>query len=225
MPTGLIGIAIVFPIVFSINAAYSRREQALNCLATLKSCSAGLIAGHKDWVSNDKYDHFERSHMLVSELLNTITVYLTSADRDYHKYHNIYRYFSQISLSNEELRAAGITGSELSRLNQYLQIMITSFEQMNNIAHYRTPLTLRAYTLVFLHIFPILYGPYFAFLTHNYFFYSGFIVSLVYSTVLVSLNNLQDELEDPYDGVGIDDIDFTNQQEYLNVFKTNLIDK
>ena len=28
MPTGLIGIAVVFPIVFSINAAYRRREEA-----------------------------------------------------------------------------------------------------------------------------------------------------------------------------------------------------
>ncbi|SVA89950.1 uncharacterized protein METZ01_LOCUS142804, partial [marine metagenome] len=30
IPTDLIGIAIVFPIVFSINAAYVRREKALS---------------------------------------------------------------------------------------------------------------------------------------------------------------------------------------------------
>ena len=33
LPTGLIGIAIVFPIVFSINAAYHRREEALGYFA------------------------------------------------------------------------------------------------------------------------------------------------------------------------------------------------
>ena len=224
MPTGLIGIAIVFPIVFSINAAYTRREQALNNLAVLKSCSAALVAGHKDWVKDNNGEHFERITMLVSEIMNTIKIYLSSDSRDYHKYHNIYRYFSQISLSNEELRKSAISSSELSRLNQYLQQMINSFEQMNNIAHYRTPMTLRAYTLVFLHVFPIIYGPYFAFLTHNFFYFSGFLVSLVYSTVLVSLNNLQDELEDPYDGIGIDDIDFNRQEEYLDVFKVNLLD-
>ena len=29
IPTGLIGLAVVFPIVFSINSAYRRREEAL----------------------------------------------------------------------------------------------------------------------------------------------------------------------------------------------------
>ena len=36
VPTDLIGIAIVFPIVFSINAAYSRRERHLNIIQFLK---------------------------------------------------------------------------------------------------------------------------------------------------------------------------------------------
>ena len=33
MPSGFIGIAIIFPIVFSINAAYRRREEALRYFA------------------------------------------------------------------------------------------------------------------------------------------------------------------------------------------------
>jgi hypothetical protein len=54
IPTGLIGIAIIFPIVFSINAAYRRREEALKSFASLKShscchllCTQGL--GAREW--------------------------------------------------------------------------------------------------------------------------------------------------------------------------------
>lgn len=48
MPTGLIGIAIVFPIVFSINAAYRRREEALAYLASFKASAVSLYYAHRD---------------------------------------------------------------------------------------------------------------------------------------------------------------------------------
>ena len=38
----LIGIAVVFPIVFSINGAYKRREVALNLYGTLKAHGRSL---------------------------------------------------------------------------------------------------------------------------------------------------------------------------------------
>ena len=36
LPSGLIGIAIIFPIVFSINTAYKRREEVLKFFAKPK---------------------------------------------------------------------------------------------------------------------------------------------------------------------------------------------
>ncbi len=50
LPTALIGIAIVFPIVFSINAAYRRREEALGNFASLKSNAVALYYAHRDWI-------------------------------------------------------------------------------------------------------------------------------------------------------------------------------
>jgi len=50
IPTGLIGIAIIFPIVFSINAAYRRREEALKSFASLKSHAVAVFFAHRDWV-------------------------------------------------------------------------------------------------------------------------------------------------------------------------------
>ena len=42
VPTDLIGIAIVFPIVFSINAAYSRREKALEHYSVFKGSALSI---------------------------------------------------------------------------------------------------------------------------------------------------------------------------------------
>ena len=41
LPSSLLGIAIIFPIVFSINTAYKRREEALKYFASLKAHAVG----------------------------------------------------------------------------------------------------------------------------------------------------------------------------------------
>jgi len=43
LPTAIIGIAIVFPIVFSINAAYRRREEALGYYSSVKAHGVALV--------------------------------------------------------------------------------------------------------------------------------------------------------------------------------------
>ena len=85
---------------------------------------------------------------------------------------------------------------------------MTNFEKMRNIAVYRTPRSLRAFTRFFLSSFPILFGPYFAFLASTSFPTVGYCIALIYSLVLVGLDNIQEDLENPYDGIGVDDIDF-----------------
>ena len=50
VPTDLISIAIVFPIVFSINAAYSRREKALEHYSVFKGSALSRRYAHMHWV-------------------------------------------------------------------------------------------------------------------------------------------------------------------------------
>ena len=87
---------------------------------------------------------------------------------------------------------------------------------MRNIANYRTPVTLRAYSRVFLNLFPIAFGPYFAVLSNKSTAlpYVGYLVAILYSLVLVSLDNLQEGLEDPFDSLGADDIDLNATADY-----------
>ena len=54
LPTTLIGIAVIFPIVFSINSAYRRREEALKYLASIKGHLIALAFAARDWTPKDK---------------------------------------------------------------------------------------------------------------------------------------------------------------------------
>ncbi len=217
LPTALIGIAIVFPIVFSINAAYRRREDALKDFGSLKGHAIALYYAHRDWIPESTPDHSVRMKAIFDELLNAIYVYLTGTGDRTTSFENVYGHFSRLSNSMEVLRAAGVSGSEISRCNQYLRAMMIDFERMRNISCYRTPTTLRAYSQVFLNIFPILFAPYFAYISSESYDASGYVVAIVYGLVLVSLDNIQEDLENPFDGIGSDDLRLDIAQHYENI--------
>jgi len=204
--TDLIAIAIVFPIVFSINAAYKRREEALGYFASLKAHSIALYYGHRDWAPDNSPEHARRMRPLIEDLLKSIHRYFISPEEKDAQFQEVYGHFSEISSSIEKLRHAGATPGDISNANQTLRAMMTDFEKMRNIYLYRTPTALRAYSHVFLLVFPVLFAPSFAKLSEDYFTAAGFMVAAVYSLVLVSLDNIQEHLENPYDEVGADDL-------------------
>ena len=84
--------------------------------------------------------------------------------------------------------------------------MIIAFDNLKSIHVYRTPITLRAYSKVFIYIFPIIYGPYFASNFKDFSAHLEYVMPVLYSFILVSLDNIQDHLEHPFDEVGEDDI-------------------
>ncbi len=222
LPTGIIGLAIVFPIVFSINAAYRRREDALKYFASLKAHAASLYYAHRDWIPENDQQHPRRMKDIFDNLLHSVHYYFTGSENDNEKLQKVYGQFSHLSQSMEVLRTAGVSGSEISRGNQYLRAIMIEFERMRNIHLYRTPKTLRAYSQVFLNIFPILYAPYFAYVSDESMWVSGYIVAVFYSLVLVSLDNIQEDLENPYDGFGADDLHLDVAENYDKIL-TNTV--
>ena len=66
MPTTLISFAIIFPVVFAINASYRRREQALGYFGDIKGHSMALFYAHRDWLVGEKSDFVahSRDHIL-----------------------------------------------------------------------------------------------------------------------------------------------------------------
>lgn len=206
LPSALIGIAVIFPIVFSINSAYKRREEALSYLADAKGHALAMAWAHRDWTGRDEASE-RRGRELVVALFTALRDYFQSGrGGDAEHRDAIYGLFSRLSESHEALRDAGVPGNEVSRVNQYLRAVIIDFERMRNILEYRTPQALRAYSRVFLNSFPVLYGPYFASLANESMPVVGYLVALIYSLVLVSLDNIQEALENPYGTVDEDDV-------------------
>jgi predicted membrane chloride channel (bestrophin family) len=219
IPTGLIGLAVVFPIVFSINTAYKRREEALRFFASLKAHAVALYFAHRDWPPDSdgkESEHTVRFRGIVEDLLKALQDYLAKDGRTPERLQAVFAVFSRVSASHEAMREANVPSNEISRASQYLSKMITEFERMRNIATYRTPVSLRAYSVVFLNVFPIAFGPYFATLcTKSESFPAvGYLVAVLYSVVLVSLDNIQEHLEDPFDDIGTDDINLNVLDEY-----------
>lgn len=215
LPTNLLGIAVIFPLVFSINSAYKRREDALKAYASFKAHAISIYLAHRDWLANGRFE--PQGRQLIGELFIAVSRYFEEEETAVSDTKPIYAVFSKLSQSHETLRAAGMPANEVSRVNQYLRATIIHFEQMNNIAQYRTPLALRAYSRIFLNAFPILFGPFFANVAFPEWPLAGYIVAFVYASVLVSLDNIQDDLERPYDGQGQDDLRLLNDEAYLQV--------
>jgi len=217
MPTTLIGIAVIFPLVFSIVSAYRRREEALRYFASMKGHAVALYFAHRDWLPSDS-SFAPDGDALVNDLLTAVADYFRSnQSNEDAALARIYQVYNTYSQSHVQMRRAGVTSGEISRANQYLRAIMIEFERMKNIASYRTPVALRAYSRLFLNIFPILFAPYFASVAYPDYPAAGYGVAILYSMVLVSLDNIQDHLENPYDGVGADDLRLDVANAYVNL--------
>jgi hypothetical protein len=206
-PLTLIGVAVIFPIVFSIGGAYTRREKALNYYADLKAHGRSIYYLTRDFTPKQKKVHREELKDILSQLLLGCSQLLNTSIENSAKMEKvIYSTFSSLSKYLKGCIDRGLPSGYGSRLNQYLSKMAYSFENLKHIYQYRTPVTLRAYSKVFIVVLPILYGPYFAFLGEDVAFPLMYIMPILFSVILVCLDNIQDHLENPFDLVGEDDV-------------------
>jgi hypothetical protein len=207
-PDMLVGVAIVFPVVFSIGSAYNRRETALQRFSDFKGHAIAIYYATRDWTLTNEHDLPMRVRGLVNEMVVLMRRMFTSRNEPDWKENEkkIYTYFSQLSRMTMELRQHGVQSGEISRVNQYVSKMVIAFDNMKIIHDYRTPVTLRAYSKVFIYVFPIIYGPYFASNFSDFSAHLEYVMPVLYSFILVSLDNIQDHLEHPFDEIGEDDI-------------------
>ncbi len=207
-PDMLVGVAIVFPVVFSINSAFTRRENALKQLADFKGHAIALYYATRDWPTEGGEETSKKMQGMLEGMFISLQRILKEPNKETGRRleTEFYGGFSNFSLMTKALRNQGIQSGEISRMNQYISKMMIAFDNMMVVHHYRTPVTLRAYSKVFLYIFPIVYGPYFANTFTTYSANLGYVMPILYSFILVSLDNIQDHLEHPFDDIGEDDI-------------------
>lgn len=209
-PLTIIGIAIVFPIVFSINSAYTRRETALAHLGDFLNHMTNLYFASRDWVRPSNPEFTKQSKQQLVGCFNQLRILFTS--RDEHSIHvnekKMAEKLSDLSKFVQQFRDLGIHGTEMSRIDQYMARIGGAVENMKVVLKYRTPITLRAYSKISIYSFPVSYGPYFVYAAQEYTYGLSYVMPVIFSFILVSLDNIQGHLENPFDQIGEDDIKF-----------------
>jgi hypothetical protein len=206
-PLTLIATAIVFPIVFSISVAYNRREKALEEFGIMKANGRALYLASRDWLPEPDPQRDAEVRDSLRELLTASRdLFMSPLGTGGAHEERVYGAFQRLSDFVTKMRAANLSATECSRLNQYIGRMMMSFESTKNIYEYRTPRALRAFSDFFILLLPLIYGPYFAYEADQFTVKLFFVMPILFALILVGLDNIQSDLENPYDQIGQDDV-------------------
>ena len=198
----LLSIAIIFPLVFTIRGSFRRREKALEHLSQFRSSLKTL---YYFMMSNEKMPDEGKQEIagILSKIGDKTIAHLRNQDNcmedlDVH-INEIYAFI----LANN-----GTVGRSLKeKMFRFMHDLHEAIDNLNAIHIHRTPISLKAYCKVFIYIFPIIYAP--TVINHIGADQNQFItyaVVLLTEFILISLYNIQDHLEYPFDSKGLDDI-------------------
>lgn len=201
----MISIAIIFPLVFTIRGAFKRREKAIEHLSKLKS---GLITVDACLQSQNKITETDKVNLrtTIQNVSKLLLEYLGPEDTTLEAVRDeaakISDYISERSVSMKFNASLKIHG--------FMRDVLMGIENAAAIKEHRTPTSIRAYCLIFIYLYPIIYVPsvYFRLLdggskSDPWILYS---LALISTFILISLFNVQEQLENPFDQDGIDDV-------------------
>ncbi|SMP20913.1 hypothetical protein SAMN06265375_103235 [Muriicola jejuensis] len=198
----LLSIAIVFPLVFTIRGSFRRREKALEHLSQFRSALKTMY-----YFANASTNLSPEEKKEISDILKEI-----SDSSMEHLKNNIEttEYLDPIINKVQtfvEAKGEVMSGRLKDRMFRFMNDLHESLENLHAINTHRTPLSLKAYCKIFIYIFPLLYAPT---IIHDMGAdnptYVTFFVVLLTEFILISLYNIQDQLEFPFDDYGLDDI-------------------
>ena len=108
-PDMLVGVAIVFPVVFSIGSAYTRRENALQRYSDFKGHAIAIYFATRDWTTSKESDLPKRTSQMVHDLIAKIKYMLKLTPQEWStKEREVYALFSTLSTMTMELRGLGV---------------------------------------------------------------------------------------------------------------------
>lgn len=202
----LLSIAIIFPLVFSIRGSFRRRENAMEHLSEFKST---LHTVENYLLSKPELEETFRSEIkaILQDINTTVLEHLSKHDCDMKATDTSMKRVSEFMLKHH----AAIPRQIKEKVIRFMKDMHEAVENLNAIHIHRTPISLKAYCLVFINVFPFIYAPTIILNVGNtqpVWIVYGIVT--VTQFILISLYNIQNQLEYPFDSVGIDDIDLDN---------------
>jgi len=197
---------MIFPLVFTIRGSFRRREKALEHLSQFRSALKTVhyfILSSKDLPEESKIELLD----VILEINEKVMGHLksdtyTAKDLD-EVIHKVYMFTSE--------KGAFIPKGVRDKVFRFMNDLHESIENLHAIHTHRTPISLKAYCKIFIYIFPLIYTPT---IINNIGEetpqWITYFVVLVTEFILISLYNIQDQLEYPFDDHGLDDIKLDN---------------
>jgi len=202
----LLSIAIIFPLVFTIRGSFRRREKALEHLSefvsSIKTVRYFLMSSTE--LTSEKKTEVEN---ILLEINDKTLEHLAKKDNDIKTLDEISHKVYKFVLEKDNL----VPNKLKDRVFKYTRDMHESIENLHSIHSHRTPISLMAYCEVFIYLFPVIYAPTIIYnLGVNKSDWIAYLIVLVTQFILISLYNIQNQLEYPFDNVGMDDINLDN---------------
>ena len=231
LDSSLIVSPIVFPLAFSINIDFHRREKILEKLGDLKASVMVFYWCMREWThaSGLGSDWLNSIRLKITCFLLNIREYLVTEKVQKRKIllKVIYEDLSIIHHLFWEIRASNLPNNSplVSRLMQTLTDMSLSFECLQNIREYRSSRAIQSFNKVMVFFLPVLLSPYFVYLgktSNNK--WTPYYISIVSVFIFSTLQGVHDKLDNPFDGMGEDDIDLDVFEEWaIEILEQNNI--
>eukprot|EP01125_Pyxidicula_operculata_P016611 TRINITY_DN5741_c0_g1_i1.p1 TRINITY_DN5741_c0_g1~~TRINITY_DN5741_c0_g1_i1.p1 ORF type:complete len:377 (+),score=86.38 TRINITY_DN5741_c0_g1_i1:127-1257(+) len=207
LPLNLLTVAIVFPVSFGIQFTFGRRERVLLDLSSWKCNIVALHCTARDFSRRDPIIA-KRIKCQLEDLVDKMISYLyrKTQDVDFHVIIiQIYQLYDQIAGLLDDIRAPDDSvKSVMQTPYQYLRFLMIDFERLRTVSEFSSPSVFKSFTWLWLGVFPAIFSPYFSNLSQKGFGY-GLYSSIICGLLLVTLANIVDDMEDPFDGDAVDD--------------------
>lgn len=204
----LLSIAIIFPLVFNIGGAFRRREKALQYLSKYRAALV-TINFYLQTSTEMSEEHKKLTEDILARISDETVRHLKNNEKNAEAVDQTIHDFHTHITELDEFIPRRIK----DRIIRYMNDMQEGFENVFAINTHRTPRALKAYCLIFIYIFPLIYAPTIIYnigATHSDIVV--YFIVVVTEFILIALYNIQDHMEYPFDDIGVDDIKLENFQ-------------
>ena len=204
----LFGLCVVFPLHFSMQAAFKRRDKALEYFSLFKGAAMALYYSFQiseDLLAEKKAEARRLLKGVAAQLADQLENRTLGYEPIQKKLNEV---FTFIETNREEISKRNVL-----RTIRYLKDVTESSVYLISLVRHRTMVGLRFYTILFIIIFPLVQAPILLFRLDGIVPACGIHIFLALtSLILVTLSNFQTLIEYPFDQKGADNIhvrDFT----------------
>lgn len=198
----LVGLIISFPLVFSLQSSFRRRDRALEFLSLFK---ASLNVVYRSIARSKKMP--EEKRMEARLLLNNAAGTLIKCLRDDSATaREVYNAFDEVFYFVES-QGNKVAGNGATRVIRYMRDVYESGAYLLALKRHRTVVALRFFSFVFINLFPFMQAAVLNdHMGKNVPLYVIYAASVMTAFVLITMYNIQVQLEYPFDQIGMDDI-------------------